>query len=444
MPADPLPDPFADVRKLPDPFADVRERKASKPTAGPSSTDAALRGAAQGASFGFADEAMGMLRSNLGNVGHTAAWSGPLAGMVGEDERKRPGQTPPGTMADYKRARDDVRAADAAAAAAHPGAFVAGNLGGAVATAPLVGALTGPRMIAGGAAAGALGGAGSSESDDVAGLARDTATGAVVGGGAAGAVKGGAALVGAGARAAGRAGRAVTGAAGALSPAARLVLDVATGGKAGAAGRVARLVSRLAPDDAGKHVDDVADDVTGRTFADGTPYATMRKGGMMRDDVGRAVTDRTTEAYRTAQIDKLEEIVSLGGYSPEVRAMIEAFRDVDVRVLQGIRIAQESGHPRAAQHALFEAEAMGGPLVARAAALLLDDVTRAPDARVSGPFNGEGERAKAQADRVATIAVMSSSSLEEAISRYRDDPLASVLGTDVVREKWQDKIAGRL
>lgn len=126
-----------------------------------SQLESGLRGAAQGASLGFADEALGAL-SNLSNK-----LVNPNASLFDTEN--------------YAKVRDSQRAADAAAQQANPGTYLAGQLGGSVALP--VGSLNAAKgALLGGAQA--LGG---SNAEDAGDLARDTGTGAILGG-AAGAI----------------------------------------------------------------------------------------------------------------------------------------------------------------------------------------------------------------------------------------------------------------
>lgn len=108
-----------------------------------SKTEAALRGGAQGASFGFSDEITALLESAA-------------------------------TDKDYKTALEESRKAYKAAEEAHPGTTLAGNVvGGLLVPVPGVGAAVGAgkglvgvgKMAAAGALGGALAGAGTTESD---------------------------------------------------------------------------------------------------------------------------------------------------------------------------------------------------------------------------------------------------------------------------------------
>ncbi len=135
---------------------------AEKEAAKPSQLESGLRGLAQGAGMGFADEITGGLESAAGSLG-----------LV-------PDKT-------YEQARDESRANYHAAQEANPGTYGAGQIGGSLATLaiPGVGAAKGAGLLANAGRAALQGGAmglGESEAKDLSGLARDTATGATVGG----------------------------------------------------------------------------------------------------------------------------------------------------------------------------------------------------------------------------------------------------------------------
>ena len=126
-----------------------------------SEIESGLRGLAQGASFGFADELTG---------GAEALWEA--------------AKGDPATFGElYKRARDESRANYKTAEETNPKSYMAGQVGGAVGTALVPG--LGGAGIAKLAAQGAAQGLGSSEADllegDLAGAARDTAIGGSIG-----------------------------------------------------------------------------------------------------------------------------------------------------------------------------------------------------------------------------------------------------------------------
>lgn len=124
----------------------------------PSELESLLRGAAQGASFGFSDEITGAIESLL-------------------------------TDKDYETARDESRTNNKAAQEANPFSYGTGEIGAALGTTfiPGVGALNAGKAAtfagrAGLAAAqGGLTGAGMSEAEDASGIVKDTAIGAATG-----------------------------------------------------------------------------------------------------------------------------------------------------------------------------------------------------------------------------------------------------------------------
>lgn len=133
-----------------------------------SELESGLRGAAQGASLGFADEITGALES-LYDVATTEKELSDIQDL-------------------YKQNRDESRLAYQAAESANPGSFMTGNVAGSVATAFVpglnvakAGTLAGRVGLA--AAQGAAAGLGTSTEDNLAGLAKDTAIGAGLGAG---------------------------------------------------------------------------------------------------------------------------------------------------------------------------------------------------------------------------------------------------------------------
>jgi hypothetical protein len=134
-------------------------KELSKPK--PSMLESGLRGAAQGASLGFADEITGGVESLL-------------------------------TGKPYDQARDESRAAYDAAQKANPGTYLAGDVGGAVASSMIPGLNVAKAATIGGrigtaALGGALSGLGNSTATDAQGMAKDAAMGAGLGGGIQGA-----------------------------------------------------------------------------------------------------------------------------------------------------------------------------------------------------------------------------------------------------------------
>lgn len=149
-------------------IAFIQQKMAQAPAA-PTEGESMARGAAQGATLGFADEIAG---------GVEALWN-----------KAKGDPTEFGKL--YQKHRDESRANFRAAQEANPVSYGAGELGGAVATAFVPGlnvakgatlAAKVGRAAATGMAAGGLGGAGYSEADSATGVIKDAATGAAIGG----------------------------------------------------------------------------------------------------------------------------------------------------------------------------------------------------------------------------------------------------------------------
>lgn len=121
-----------------------------------STVESLLRGGAQGATLGFADEISGGVESFF-------------------------------TDKSYEQARNESRKAFDQASTANPVAYGAGNVAGAVGSALLVPGLSGAATVAGragqAALAGGLSGIGTSEAGDARGMAKDAAIGAGLGAG---------------------------------------------------------------------------------------------------------------------------------------------------------------------------------------------------------------------------------------------------------------------
>lgn len=131
-----------------------------------SKTESALRGVAQGGTLGFADEISG---------GAEALWE------AAKGNPKTFGEL-------YKTLRDESRKNFDDAKKANPKTYLAGEIGGAVGSAFLPGlniakGATLANVAAKSALAGGIAGAGFSNADNAAGVAKDAATGAAVGGG---------------------------------------------------------------------------------------------------------------------------------------------------------------------------------------------------------------------------------------------------------------------
>lgn len=119
----------------------------------PDPVDSAIRGAAQGASFGFADEI---------TAGAEALF----------------------TDKSYEQARDESRKAYKLAEDTNPKSYIAGEFGGSLATAaaPIGSAATLVKAGLTGAGMGAAAGLGASEAKDAAGMAKDTFKSGIIGG----------------------------------------------------------------------------------------------------------------------------------------------------------------------------------------------------------------------------------------------------------------------
>jgi hypothetical protein len=133
----------------PDAFVGAPAEAPAAPAPEPSGIEAAARGLKQGATLGFGDELTGAIESLFSDK-------------------------------TYRQARDEARANDKAAQAAHPLLYGAGELGGGVATSfiPGLGIAKGAGALAtAGKAAltGAISGVGNSEKEDIGGLAEDAA-----------------------------------------------------------------------------------------------------------------------------------------------------------------------------------------------------------------------------------------------------------------------------
>lgn len=126
----------------------------------PSRLRSGLMGAAQGVTFNFADEIAAGLNAGVDYV---------------------TGQAPDGIVDAYNRRAKDIRGQFAEAEKENPGTFLAGQIGGGIATIPFTPVKAG---IAGGAATGALYGAlsGAGAGEGVGGTIAGVGTGAAVGG----------------------------------------------------------------------------------------------------------------------------------------------------------------------------------------------------------------------------------------------------------------------
>lgn len=130
----------------------------------PSDFDSLGRGAVQGVSFGLRDEAAGALKNPMGGLKELANKFG--AEFSDED------------IDAYKRERDESRSLDATAREANPVSYGAGQVAGAIAPTLLTGGAGGIGSLA---AQGAVQGFGTSNAEDLGGLAKDTAIGGTIG-----------------------------------------------------------------------------------------------------------------------------------------------------------------------------------------------------------------------------------------------------------------------
>lgn len=148
-------------------IAALRKIAPPKPTVG--KPESAVRGALQGASMGFGDEAAAAVESVLPDF------------MRNEVSRQAVGDAQ--TVGDrYRAAREFYRHRNAEAQASNPGTYLASQVAGAVAP-TLVGAApaTGARALGLAAGQGAVQGVGYSDADSVSGLVGDAALGAALG-----------------------------------------------------------------------------------------------------------------------------------------------------------------------------------------------------------------------------------------------------------------------
>lgn len=129
-----------------------------------SELDSSARGAAQGLSFGLRDEAAGALQNPLGGLKEIANKFG--ADFSDED------------VDSYKKERDESRRLDLEAKEANPISFGTGQVGGAIVPTLLTGGAGGIGALA---AQGAVQGLGTSEAEDLGGLAEDAAIGGSIG-----------------------------------------------------------------------------------------------------------------------------------------------------------------------------------------------------------------------------------------------------------------------
>lgn len=143
-----------------DKMIEARLQSADKP----SELDSLGRGAAQGVSFGLRDEAAGALKNPVGALKEIANKFG--AGYDDED------------VGSYKTERDASRRLDDQARETNPMSFGAGQVSGSIAPTLLTGGAGGVASLA---AQGAVQGLGTSEAEDLGGIAKDAAIGGSIG-----------------------------------------------------------------------------------------------------------------------------------------------------------------------------------------------------------------------------------------------------------------------
>ena len=171
-----------------------------QPKTAPTKLESLSKGAQQGVSFGFSDELAGLIGRGLEMLPGSS---------TSQDEALRAQGFKLPESPSYKSIRDAERAELAAAEQTNPASFIAGNIAGGIAT----GAVAGLNTVKGATnyakildaarkagIAGTIAGTGTSTAEDVAGLARDAATGGALGFATGGLIQAapGAALTGAG------------------------------------------------------------------------------------------------------------------------------------------------------------------------------------------------------------------------------------------------------
>jgi hypothetical protein len=164
-------DVLAAVRKLSGPQP-VASHAPAQPPPGVSGVESGGRGALQGVTFGWGDEAAAAVDAAIPGISRFVNKEVLAAAPEGATLGER-----------YRTAREYYRARNEAARGANPGTYLAGQVVGGVAPA-LTGAgaaATGTRALLGAAGQGAAAGAGYSEADEALGLARDTALGGALG-----------------------------------------------------------------------------------------------------------------------------------------------------------------------------------------------------------------------------------------------------------------------
>lgn len=156
----------------------------------PTKSESLLRGAVQGSSFGFGDELAGSIGGLLELLPGSATRQDEALRQKFTDENAGQQLDMPASPS-YESIRNEERVLNEQAQQANPGTYLAGNVVGGALTAPATGltAIKGAGALAKlgnatvqGARAGAIGGLGTSDADNVAQMIEDTGTGSAIGG----------------------------------------------------------------------------------------------------------------------------------------------------------------------------------------------------------------------------------------------------------------------
>lgn len=174
------PDQYLAGNQEPAPLASVKSKtKREKLT----TLQSGMAGLSQGASLGFADELVGGINAALDVAIDTVMRPG-----LTEEQQKY--LDSPEFSAAYKTERDRIRAKIRQAAKDNPAAFIAGEIGGSIASTAIPGRLAAQaagnlakavRAASGTVGTGAVAGAGFSEAEELTQVAKDAAKGAAVG-----------------------------------------------------------------------------------------------------------------------------------------------------------------------------------------------------------------------------------------------------------------------
>lgn len=163
-----------DLKSVSDHGLDVLHAQSAPPPEPVSNTEAALRGAGQGATLGFEDELAGAAHAPLGAIKKIGGYLGVEPSKTDED------------IANYEMARNKEREANQRAETDHPYVYGGSQFAGAAIPTVLSGGLgaeaTLGEMALSGARFGAASGLGGSNADTSKGLVEDTGMGAGVGG----------------------------------------------------------------------------------------------------------------------------------------------------------------------------------------------------------------------------------------------------------------------